>query len=228
MKYPADSHEPFRGRAAASALAFLFLLRRRARADLDDAHPRYVIETKKTGYLADLAMRLSCDVSEESQVISSLRRAAGHLNKRTRLRSAAAIVRHRGLIYEDEVHERANRLLLAAAGTKPPEAPSSEQFALFHEVQVLRTLPPSQAYERLKSFSPELRQLEERVIVASQRQGGVHKDIREESDRRFWAEFGGDLSSLLGERASSDVPILRTRTAYVAGLRHLKDVYASG
>jgi hypothetical protein len=129
------------------------------------------------------------------------------------------------MVAEDEVADRANRLLLAAATGSAFQAPSPEERLLIEEATALRQSVPADGFARLAPSEPALTELANAVNNAASDtpDGGWASD--RDAQRALWDRFGPTITALVGEQAHSDDPLLRTRSAYVTVLNHLEDTF---
>jgi len=107
---------------------------------------------------------------------------------------------------EDYVHDRAYRLLSAAAADGPVQPIPPERSDLFDRERALGSMPMGQAYRELASIEPGLQRIEQRV------RAGEHE---READGRsaLGKEIDQQLRELVGGGATRDDELLRTTLA---------------
>jgi hypothetical protein len=195
----------------------LLLFRALDRSQLDEHRPLAHHPTKRSNQLADLALGLANRGQEDTEAVRQLVAAAGR--HRRELRRAAAGIRFTGWADESIAHDRANRLLLAAARNQPVQPPSPEKMERLRTLKSLQEGELDSGYEFLAIRQPALRQLDRDVRNAGAQQPETSVELRE---RILWDTFGERIAALVGtETHDAPDPIFRTITAALLVNRYL-------
>jgi hypothetical protein len=201
-------------RQALGVLTFVHVL---DRSQLDEHRPIAHRSTKRSSQLADLALELAKQGREDTDAVHKLSDAAGR--HRRELRRAAAGIRFMGWTEDSIEHDRANRLLLAAARKQPVEPLTAEKIERLQTLKSLQEGSLDTGYEFLAKMQPTLRLLDRDVRDAAGQESGTSVEVRR---GRLWDTFGDRLHSLLGPEAQhAPDPILRTLTALLLADRYL-------
>ena len=144
---------------------------------MDEHRPLAHHPTKRSNQLADLAFGLVNRDQEDGEAVRELAAAAGR--HRRELRRAAAGIRFTGWADESIEHDRANRLLLAAAGNQPVQPPSTEKMEGLRTLKSLQEGQLESGYEFLAIRQPALRQLDRDVRDAAAQQPETSVELRE-------------------------------------------------
>jgi hypothetical protein len=197
------------------------LLRTIARKQRDRDHPTVVLYSKRTSALVDKALSMANEGREDENAVRELVVAARR--RQGELRRAAAALRHQGWVDDSEEHDRANRLLLAAADRQPVPPLTPERQEWFRLLRSLQEGPVDTGYALLASRQPALHDLEDEVREAANRKAAsLSKDSVAQRTEALWEVVGERFKSLVGPEATdAPDPLLRTRTALLLADRNL-------
>lgn len=197
------------------------VLRAVEKKERDQDRPGAVLHTKRSSASASQAMRIAHQGREDETAVRELSQAAGR--HRGELRRAATSIRFQGWANDSEVHDRASRLLLAAADRRAVQPLTPERADWFRTLRSLQYGAHESGYEFLAARQPALRDLEADVMAeAAPAAGQRDASTPEERTWALWEQFGERLAALVGIEAKDEPePILGTRTALMVADRHL-------
>jgi hypothetical protein len=166
--------------------------------------------TDRGEHLSQLALKLAAAETDDDHARDRLVTAAGGDER--------ALSEAHDLLRTDQIylHERARRLLRAAASGGPVAPPPTDfRNVLFTKERALDTMSPEEAFGVLADLEPRLRRLEAKVQArSSDRPGSPWSVLR----------MTRELETLLGEGSRSENPLLRSPIAERAARLYLAKI----
>jgi hypothetical protein len=205
-----------RWKRVVGATGFALYLKRLSEVGVRSDDPQAVLNDRQIEALRIRAWELAAAEEDEESAIRELRERAGR--HRRRLLHAAARVRMGGLTGENWTANRANRILLVAAG-EVVAPPTRNETQFFDEVEHLNKLPVDKGFALLAAKEPQLRLLEDRLPSSAERrrEGTLSAD----HDAPVLDEIWEGLRPLVGRESDASDPLLMTWAAHGVARIHL-------
>jgi hypothetical protein len=163
--------------------------------------------TQREQRLVATALELAAAGREDRGVVNELVASAG-ARRRTRLVRAADWIRVAAGPDGSRVHDRAYRVLVAAASDGAVKPVSNADDAWFKEIELLEAAPRADAYSMLERRQPALVGLREDLVDAF-RNGVSGRD-----PDGVWDRLIAGLKPLAGPQAETDDAVVRSEHAF--------------